>query len=99
MLNRESVIDTLKRNKKMFQSRYGVTALYLYGSFSRNTASVTSDVDVLLEAPREYKKYKSYLEMKNFLQKELDREVDLVYMDSLNPVIKEEIKGETIRIE
>jgi len=37
--------------------------------------------------------------MKYHLQKELNREVDLVYYDSLNPLIREEIKEETIEIE
>lgn len=99
MLNREAVINILKKSKDMLQSRYGVTALYLYGSFSRDKASDTSDVDVLIEAPRKHKKYKNYLDMKYLLQKSFNREVDLVYWDSLNPVIKEEIKGETIKIE
>ncbi len=83
----------------MFRDKYGVTALYLYGSFSRDRASDTSDVDVLVEAPRQYKKYKNYREMKHYLQQALNREVDLVYRDSLNPLIAEEIKEETIKIE
>jgi predicted nucleotidyltransferase len=99
MLNKEAVIDTLRRNRGIFREKYGILELYLYGSFARNNASNESDVDVLLDAPRKYKKYKNYLEMKYFLQKEFNREVDLVYMDSLNPLIKEEIKEETIKIE
>lgn len=99
MLNKEAVIDTLQRNKRIFREKYGIQNLYLYGSFARNNASNESDVDVLIDAPRKYKKYKNYLEMKYLLQKELNREVDLVYIDSLNPVIKEEIKEESIKIE
>ena len=99
MLNREAVIKVLKKNRDMFKNKYGVTAMYLYGSFSKDRASETSDVDVLIEAPRQYKKYKNYLEMKYLLQRSFKREVDLVYVDSLNPVIKEEIEEETIKIE
>lgn len=99
MLNKEMVIKVLRKNKEVFESQYGVTALYLYGSFSRGKASDTSDVDVLIETPRRFKKFRNYLEMKRLLQKSFNREVDLVYWDSLNPVIKEEIKEETIRIE
>ncbi len=99
MLNRNGVIDTLRKSKSIFCEKYGITGLYLYGSFSRDTASALSDVDVLIEAPRKFKKYKNFLEMKYHLQKELNREVDLVYYDSLNPLIREEIKEETIEIE
>jgi predicted nucleotidyltransferase len=73
--------------------------MYLYGSFSKDKASSHSDIDLLVKAQREYKKYKNYLEMKRFLQQIFNREVDLVYYDSLNPVIKEDIKEELIEIE
>lgn len=99
MLNREQVIKVLKSNKAMFKNKYGVTALYLYGSFSKDKATDSSDVDLLVEVPRKYKKYKNYREMKYLLQGIFNREVDLVYWDSLNPVVKEEIKEETIAIE
>jgi len=99
MLNREQVIKVLKSNKDMFQDKYGVTDLYLYGSFSKDNASEHSDVDLLVKVPRKFKKYKNYREMKYFLQEIFNREVDLVYWDSLNPVVKEEIKEETIAIE
>ena len=99
MLNRKDVIKVLKRNKDMFQDKYGVTAMYLYGSFSKDNASDSSDVELLVKVPRKYKKYKNYREMKYLLQDIFKREVDLVYWDSLNPVIKEEIKTETIEIE
>ncbi len=97
--NKDAVIKILKKNKDLFYNKYGVTALYLYGSFSKGKVSGKSDVDLLVDMPRKHKKYKNYREMKNFLQKIFNREVDLVYMDSLNPVIKEEIKGEKIKIE
>lgn len=99
MLDRNAVLEILKRNKNVLQKNYGVTAIYLYGSFSKNRASATSDVDVLVDVPRKHKKYKSHLEMMRLLQDAFQRNVDLVYLDSLNPVIKEEIKGETIKIE
>jgi predicted nucleotidyltransferase len=99
MLDREQVIKVLRINKNMFQDKYGVTDLYLYGSFSRNKAADDSDVDLLVKVPRKYKKYRNYLEMKNFLQGAFKRKVDLVYWDSLNPVIKAEIEKETIKIE
>jgi predicted nucleotidyltransferase len=99
MLNKEAVIKILKKNRAMLRDKYGITGLYLYGSFSRDKASDTSDVDVLVTAPRQHKKYKNYREMKHYLQQAFNREVDLVYRDSLNPVIAEEIKKETIKIE
>ena len=99
MLTRQAVIQILKKNKELLQDKYGVTALYLYGSFSRDRASDSSDVDIMVDVPRRFKKFKNYREMKYYLEQSLNREVDLVYMDSMNPVIKEEIKEETIKIE
>ena len=82
----------------MFREKYGITALYLYGSFSKDAATDSSDIDLMIDVPRKYKKYKNYREMKYFLQEIFKREVDLVYRDSLNPDIKEEIEEETLEI-
>lgn len=99
MLNREDVISTLGRNKEFLRKKFGVVALYLYGSFATGGATESSDVDILVDIPREFKKFKNYLDLKRFLKSNLDREVDVVYMDSINPVIEEEIQNEKIKIE
>ena len=99
MLNRKEIVDFLRSNKKNLQKKYGVRELYLYGSAVRDEITINSDVDLLLDVPVEFKKFKNYLGIKDFLKKSLKREIDIVYVDSINPVIEEEIKSEMLKIE
>jgi len=43
-MNRESLINFLKVNRTIIKS-YGVTYLALFGSFARDEAKATSDLD------------------------------------------------------
>ena len=47
-VNRETVLRTLRAHRATLVDRFGVTALSLFGSFARDQASDTSDIDVLV---------------------------------------------------
>ncbi|MFM6202450.1 MAG: nucleotidyltransferase family protein, partial [Dolichospermum sp.] len=47
-MNRENLINLLKENLTTIKS-YGVTSLALFGSFARDEAKSTSDLDLLVE--------------------------------------------------
>lgn len=46
-MNRQRVLDLLRRSKPELQARFGVARLTLFGPTARDTASNGSDVDVL----------------------------------------------------
>ena len=48
-MNRDEVLETLRKHKQVLQERFDVTGLALYGSFARNQATPDSDVDVLVK--------------------------------------------------
>jgi hypothetical protein len=47
-MNRERVLELLSQSKADLQARFGVTRLALFGSIARDTATIKSDVDVLV---------------------------------------------------
>ncbi len=47
-MNREYLINFLKKNLTTIKS-YGVTSLALFGSYARDEAKNTSDLDLLVE--------------------------------------------------
>jgi predicted nucleotidyltransferase len=49
VLTLDSVIDKLRRRKSMFERDYGVKRIGVFGSFARNEADETSDVDIVVE--------------------------------------------------
>ena len=58
-----------------------------------------SDVDLLVEADKRTKTYLNYLQAKDYFQNLLHRKIDLVYKDSLNPIIQQEIQEGLIEVE
>ena len=66
-MNRDEVLETLRKHKQVLRERFDVTGLALYGSFARNQATPESDVDVLVKfaAPPNWRRYfgaQAYLE-------------------------------------
>ncbi|HLD21692.1 MAG TPA: nucleotidyltransferase family protein, partial [Patescibacteria group bacterium] len=76
------------------QKQFHVKRIGLFGSFARQEETPTSDIDLLVEfsEPIGLK----FVEMKHYLEKELQRPVDLVTMRALKPQLKERILREVI---
>ena len=92
-------ISILKSEKPRLTSKYAVQDLYLYGSYARNKATQDSDIDIAVRLPKEKKSFRLYISLKDELTKTLGAEIDLVFIDSMNPIIKYNFKKEAIKIE
>ena len=75
-MNRESLINFLKANRTIIKS-YSVTYLALFGSFARDEAKATSDLDLLVEFQGKVT-FDKYMDLKLFLEDNLGLSVDLV---------------------
>ena len=96
-MHKERVLELLRRSKSELQAPFGVTGLALFGSTARDTATSTSDVDVLLafDGPATSKRYfgvQFYLE--DLLGRPLGRPVDMVTEKGLRPELRPSIEQE-----
>lgn len=73
--------------------KLGALSLSLFGSVARNESSPQSDVDILIEFDSKRGLF-AFVELKNYLQKLLGCEVDLVTKDALHPALKTTILRE-----
>lgn len=73
--------------------RQGVRALALFGSITRNEATAQSDIDILIEFDSK-KGLFLFVALKQYLEKLLDCEVDLVTKNALHPALKKRILQE-----
>ena len=80
----------------VFQS-YQVEYCYLFGSYSRGTATETSDVDLLVSMPVDGLKFYELLEL---LRENLKKNVDLLDVAQLNnnPLLVQEILRDGVKI-
>jgi len=88
------LIVFFKQNQTSLKSDFGINHLSVFGSFSKNNVKNNSDIDLLINVNPDYKKYFLYLKLKTYLSDKTGREIDLVYDNSINPIVKKHIKEE-----
>lgn len=84
----------LKDLKPILEKNYKVKSIGLFGSFARNEANENSDVDILVQFSEDIGW--EFIDLKQFLEESLEREVDLVTVEALKSELKEEILRDVI---
>ncbi len=88
----KEIEKTLKKHKPFLRKKFKVKRIGVFGSVARGEESERSDVDILVEfsEPIGWE----FIDLKEFLEKELDREVDLVTVKALKSQLKDKILEE-----
>lgn len=89
MISQNIILERLNELKPFLQKEYSVKSIGLFGSFSDNSFSDESDIDILveLEKPIGWK----YFSLEIFLEKTFGRKIDLVTKNALKEQIKDRI--------
>jgi len=95
-MNREYLINFLKKNLITIKS-YGVTSLALFGSYARDEAKTTSDIDLLVEFQGKVT-FDKYMDLKFFLEDNLSLSVDLVTKKMLKPQVIDAVEKDAIYV-
>ena len=96
-MKRDQVIRILSRQRGELANKYGVKSLALFGSVARDEATVTSDVDLLVEFDRPVG-YFGLFALQDHLESLLGCKVDLGTPGSLKPRLRERVMGECVRV-
>lgn len=95
-MKRETIHRTLTEYRKELSS-FRVKSLSIFGSVAREEETEESDLDFLVEFEGK-PTYDQYMELKFFLEKILDKEVDLVTKEGLRDKIRPEVEREAINV-
>ncbi len=77
----------------------GATSLFLFGSTARDEANVRSDLDLFIDYDPEVRfSLIDLISIKQFLEEELDVEVDLTTRTSLHPQLRHDIELSAVRV-
>ncbi len=91
-MTKQEILSFLKVKKPLLQREFHVTRIGLFGSFANEAATEKSDIDLLVEfEPGEFNIFNIKRQLRDFLKKELGREVDLANPRYLKPYYKEKI--------
>lgn len=94
----EEVVAYLKKNKTYLHDRFGITSIGVFGSFVRGEQTPYSDIDMVVEMEKNKKNIHSFLELKRFIEKEVERKVDIGFEHSLKPAIREKVKEQIVYV-
>ena len=84
--NKQELINLILSNKESIKN-FGVGSLGLFGSFVRNEMNEKSDIDFLIEMPKEKKTLRNLSDLYEYLIFITGRKVELVTPQSLSPYI------------
>ena len=94
MNNSADIFAKISQIKPVLQRDYSLETIGVFGSVSDNSFDKNSDIDILVEfsKPIGWK----VLSMELFLEKELQRKIDLVTKDALKPQLKNDILNSVV---
>jgi hypothetical protein len=88
----QEIIEFLQRNRSIL-NRFGVKNIVLFGSYVSGQATNNSDIDLLVEFKEGEKTFDNYMDLKFYLEDNLNKDVDLVIKGALKEELKADILG------
>ena len=98
-VNKEFILETLRANRDRLSNEFGIERIGLYGSFSRNEETETSDIDLVYQLTlgkqlsREHREH-----LYRVLRRKLHRKLDLVDSQHMNPFIAYKMEKDVIYV-
>jgi len=94
-MDKIDILNFLKENKEQLQSKYNVKRIGLFGSYIRDTQTQNSDIDILVDMPPSFD---NYYELKEFLEKNLQKKIDLGLLNNIREHLKSTIYKEVVYV-
>jgi len=92
-MGKQEIIKIIRNKKPEMESRYGVQRLGLFGSYVRGRQRKKSDIDILVTFNRDID-LSDFLDLRKYLESQLQTKVDLVMETALKPAIGKRILSE-----
>ena len=96
-MTKNELITILSGIKNELKQKFGIEEIALFGSYARGEANEESDVDIAIIKINK-KDFLKRLQAKDFLEKKLNKKVDIGYLDSMRTFIKNRIKKDLIYV-
>jgi len=96
MSAKDEILSELRKLKKQLVKKYPISAMALFGSFSRGDNSNESDIDILVEVNG--KIGSRFIDLAEELENALGRKVDLISKNGIKPKYYHRIQDELIYV-
>lgn len=99
MALKEDILQFLTEHKAEFFTKYRLIKIGLFGSYSRNTATDTSDIDILVEFEPDTKDLSGKkVELKDVIKSRFQTEVDICREKYIKPYFRDQILDSAIYV-
>ena len=99
MNTKQEILIFLQEHKEELLSRFHLSTIGLFGSFSRGEQHASSDVDILVDFDEDVKDfYTVKTALREYLSHSFNRSIDLARQKYLKPYAKEQILKDVIYI-
>ena len=95
--DKDQILMMIQNNQKNIGA-FGVSRIGLFGSFVRNEQNEESDIDLIVQFEQGEKSYMKFINLSDYLEKLLDKRVDLLTEKALNPYMKSRIEKEAVYV-
>lgn len=90
-------LDQIKKKALPILKQAGVIKSSIFGSYVRGEQTKNSDIDILIEAPKEMSLF-DLAGLQIDLEEVLDKKVDVITYNSINHLLKDYILKDQVRI-
>ncbi len=94
---KQELISKLESEKAGLHKKFKITKLGVFGSYARGDEKTDSDIDILIEFENT-PGMREFFGAEEYLEKILNKKIDLVRESAIRPELKERIMSEMIYI-
>jgi len=94
-MTKKEILNFLFLNKNYIKEKFNVKNIYLVGSYARGEEKLTSDIDIMVEMKPDFD---NYFNLKYFLEKNLQKKVDLLLENNIRHLIKKNLEKDKINV-
>lgn len=91
------ILNFLKDHREELTQNFGVKKIGLFGSYARDEADPSSDIDIAVEIESK-NSFRSFFSLLYFLEDGLQSKIDLGIEHSLKPIVKQRVLEEIIYV-
>jgi len=96
-MERDELLAILRAQKPYLARRFGVRRMALFGSYAKERANPKSDIDLLVELEGE-QIFRNFFALRQYLEEQLHRPVDLGTFAALKKSVREQILQEAVDV-
>src|SRR3989304_10372539 len=97
-MEKSEVKKILIENITYIRKTFYVKEIGIFGSFVKGKQKAMSDIDILVTFEKGHKDFFNYMRLKYWLERLLDRSVDLVIKEAVKPRLRDKILNEVVYV-